>query len=162
GSRALLSRLGSCYLCKISAVQGEQRLCWLALTLIVGIQCSNGVVVAADQQATHGALGAATVGQAITKVRIVGPDTLFAASGHAGLGQQVAAVIDRKRKDFANWPYSAVIKDVQKEFREIINPAFESARLAAQVYGPQAAQEQAVCGSLLAAPFKDGLHLIEI
>jgi 20S proteasome alpha/beta subunit len=66
------------------------------VTLLVGVLCSAGAVIAADRQATHGAMGQMTVGQPVTKIRIIGGDTLFACSGHAGLGQQLAAIVDPK------------------------------------------------------------------
>jgi hypothetical protein len=45
------------------------------MTLLVGVLCSNGAVIAADRQAMHGAMGQMTVGQAVTKVRIIGSNS---------------------------------------------------------------------------------------
>ncbi len=132
------------------------------MTLVVGILCTDGIVVAADQQAQHGALGQPTVGQPMTKVEIIGTDTLFAASGHIGLAQQLAAVIERTRDRFDNQAYHGAIKHVQSAFREIINPALETAGYGVRVYGQQAAMELATCGCLLGAPFKKDLKLVEI
>ena len=132
------------------------------MTLVVGIFCTDGIVVAADRQATHGALGQPTVAQPMTKVQVIGTDTLFAASGHVGLAQQLAEVIGRKRKDFDNQAYHGAIKHVQKDFRELIDPALNTAGLAARVYGQQVAMVPATCGCLLGAPFKKDLKLVEI
>lgn len=132
------------------------------MTLLVGVLCSNGIVIAADRQATHGAMGQMTVGQAVTKIRIVKGDTLFASSGHHGLGQQLAGMIDDKRAEFTNQPYDKSITKLQDHLRPLINKGFETAGLAARVVGPNIAQSDAICHSLLAAPFKDGLKLVEI
>jgi hypothetical protein len=132
------------------------------VTLIVGILCSDGIVVAADQQATHGAMGVPTVGQAVTKVQLFGGDILFAASGHAGLGQQLGSVIERRRGDFKKSPYAALIREVQTDFRALVDPAYRTAQAAAPIIGPQAAASDVVCHSVLATTFKDGFHLVEI
>jgi len=131
------------------------------VTLLVGVLCSNGIVIAADRQATHGALGQQTVGQQVTKVRIIKGDTLFASSGHNGLGQQLAAIVDEKRPELNNQSYDKSIIKLQDHLRPVINKAFETAGLAARVIG-NAASNDALCGNLLAGPFKDGLKLVEI
>src|ERR1700732_1580079 len=107
-------------------------------------------------------MGQMTVGQSVTKVRIVKGDSLFASSGHNGLGQQLAGIIDDKRPEFTNQPYDKSITKLQDHLRPLINKTLETAGLAARVLGPQIAQSDAICHSLLAAPFKDGLKLVEI
>ncbi len=58
------------------------------MTLIVGILCRDGAVIAADQQSTHGS----GVGQPTTKIRILDSGILFAASGDVGMGQQIERI----------------------------------------------------------------------
>jgi len=132
------------------------------VTLLVGVLCSNGVVIAADRQATHGALGQQTVGQSVTKVQVLGGQALYATSGHKGLGQQLGAVVDAKHQEFKNQSYHAHITKLQEALRKVTDPAFTTAKLAAGVVGHNAAASDAICGGLLAAGFKDGLKLIEI
>lgn len=132
------------------------------MTLLVGILCTNGIVIAADRQAMHGTAGSPTVAQPATKVTPIDGKALFATSGHVGLGQQLTAVIEKRLKEFGNHKYHAAIKHVQKDFRDIIDPALKTAGFAAQVYGPQAAASDATCGGLLAAGFSDGFKLVEI
>jgi 20S proteasome alpha/beta subunit len=119
------------------------------------------VVIAADRQATHGAMGQQTVGQPVTKIRVIKGDMLFASSGQNGLGQQLAAIVEDKRPEFTNQTYHKWIAKLQDHFRPVINKGFETAGLAARVMGNAAAAD-AICGSLLAAPFRDGLKLVEI
>ena len=125
------------------------------MTIVVGILCSDGIVIAADRQATHGTMGQPTVGQAVTKVRIIRDDALFAISGHLGLGQQLAAIVEDKRQEFRNQPYDKSIAKLQEHLRPLVNSAFQTAGLASKVYGAQAASSDCICHSLLAAPFKD-------
>lgn len=132
------------------------------MTLLIGILCTDGIVIAADRQATHGAAGQTTIAQPVTKVTPINGDTLFATSGHVGLGQQLTSEIEKRAGQFRNQRYHATIKHVQEDFRKIINPALETARLAAGVVGHGVAAEVATCSSLLAAEFKDGIRLIEI
>jgi hypothetical protein len=134
------------------------------MTLLIGILCSDGAVIAADRQASHGALGTTTVGQQVTKVSIIGPDVLFACSGRVGMGQQFEAFITQLRDDnyFVQNKYSIAIGRVQQHFRPIVEGAFKTAGAAIHVLGQQAAQSDCICGGLLAAPFKDGMKLVEI
>jgi 20S proteasome alpha/beta subunit len=131
------------------------------VTLLAGVLCSNGAVIAADRQATHGTMGQPTVGQSVTKVQVLHGAALYATSGHKGLGQQLCAVVDGKQPEFKNQRYDANIVKLQEALRPLINNALNTAGLAARVIG-NAAVGDSFCGGLLAAGFKDGLKLVEI
>jgi 20S proteasome alpha/beta subunit len=131
------------------------------VTLLVGVLCSNGVVIAADRQATHGALGVQTVGQPITKVRVIRDEVLYATSGHNGLGQQFGAIVEGKQQEFKNQGYHSNIIKLQQALRSLADAALKTATHAAGVIGNAAASD-CLCGGLLAAGFRDGLKLIEI
>lgn len=132
------------------------------MTLIVGVLCEDGCVIGADRQATHGAMGQQTVGQPTTKVKIIEGNTLIATSGKVGMGQQFSALVERKHKEIGGRNYHSFDKAFQKDLRDIINPALETAHRAIPVVGHQAAMSDAVCCGLLATKFKDGLRVIEI
>ena len=132
------------------------------MTLLVGVLCSNGAVIAADRQATHGAMGQQTVGQSVTKVQVIRDEALYATSGHKGLGQQLCAVVEGKQQEFKNQGYDRNIVKLQEALRPIIDAGFQTARHAAAVLGNAVAASDCVCGGLLAAAFKDGLKLVEI
>lgn len=57
------------------------------MTLIVGIKCSDGVVLGADGAATLGPLGRPTVVQQVAKLHIIENRIIMAVSGPVGLGQ---------------------------------------------------------------------------
>src|SRR5262249_13547334 len=103
-----------------------------------------------------------TVGQSVTKVRVIRGDTLFACSGHNGLGQQLSAIVEEKRPEFSNQSYDRSIVKLQDHLRPLVNKGFETARLAAGLVGNNVAANDCMCASLLAAPFRDGLKLVEI
>jgi hypothetical protein len=119
-------------------------------------------VIAADRQATHGALGQQTVGQPVTKVQVIRGEALYATSGHKGLGQQLCAIVEAKQQEFRNQSYDRNIVKLQEALRPIIDAGFQTARNAAGVIGSAVAANDCICGGLLAAGFKDGLKLIEI
>jgi 20S proteasome alpha/beta subunit len=131
------------------------------MTLLVGIVCDGGAVIAADRQASHGVFGNITVGHQVSKINAIGGNTLFASSGPVGLNQQLANVVQGELHQFKNRNYAGVATLLQKKVREIIDPALQTAGHAARVIG-QAAQSDVLCSSLLATEFKDGLQLIEI
>lgn len=132
------------------------------MTLLVGVLCSNGAVIAADRQATHGAMGQQTVGQSVTKVQVIRAEALYATSGHKGLGQQLCAIVEGKQQEFKNQGYDRNIVKLQEALRPVVDAGFQTARNAAGVIGNVAAASDCICGGLLAAGFKDGLKLIEI
>lgn len=132
------------------------------MTLLVGVLCEHGAVIASDRQASHGVMGNQTVGLPVTKVRILGTSTLFASSGPIGLSQQYAASIEPHAPRFGGGKYHGNFDlSLQKGLRQILNPALETAGLAAKFIG-NAVNPDVLCQSLLAARFQDGLKLIEI
>jgi 20S proteasome alpha/beta subunit len=134
------------------------------MTLLIGILCSDGAVIAADKQATHGALGMMTVGQQITKISAISGSVLFASSGYHGMSQQFEAVITPwvGEEYFTKNGYPIAINRVQQAFRPIVEGAFKTAQSAAPILGHQAAQADCICGSIFAAAFKDGMKVVEI
>ena len=132
------------------------------MTLLVGILCNDEIVIATDQQVTLGALGAPTVGQAGTKATIINGQAIYASSGAVGVGQQICAGIAAELGKFGQSTYHASAQLVQKRIRDILVPTFDVANKAAPVIGLQAAQMDALCSSVLAARFQDGVRLIDI
>jgi 20S proteasome alpha/beta subunit len=136
------------------------------VTLIVGILCEGGVVVAADKQMTQGAMGMRTIGQAGTKVDLFRDtndklsDALFAATGPASLAQQLSSLIEHNHQPLSAMPYHQAVPQLQSAFRQVIAPAMQMAQQAARLV-PTAAHD-ALCGAVLAMQFQDGVKLIEV
>jgi 20S proteasome alpha/beta subunit len=65
------------------------------MTLIVGIRCSDGVVVGADGAATLGALGQTTVRQPVRKLASIDKKVIVGVSGHIGLGQRITGEVEK-------------------------------------------------------------------
>jgi hypothetical protein len=124
------------------------------MTLLVGIVCEGGAVIAADRQASHGVYGNVTVGHQVSKINIIGGNTLFASSGPVGLSQQFANVIQGELAQFRNRNYAGMATLLEKKIREILDPALQTAGHAARVIG-QAAQSDVLCSSLLATEKMD-------
>jgi len=132
------------------------------MTLLVGVWCQDGAVFAADKQTSHGTAGAMTVGHPTTKIVTLKNKALFAASGHRGLGQQIAAALLSRIDKFDGQPIASAAKEIQADFRGVAGPAFEMAQKAAPFIGQQAAGGDVTCGSILAAKFNDGISIVEI
>lgn len=131
------------------------------MTLLVGIICPDGAVIASDKQASHGAFGTMTVTQSTTKITPIENDILFASSGPIGLGQQIADAIDQDSNNIHLDNYHQYAPKGQQKIRELMHPSWQMAAVATPVIG-SAAQADAMCGCLLAAAFRDGIKLIEI
>jgi 20S proteasome alpha/beta subunit len=59
------------------------------VTLIVGIRCQDGIVLAADSAATFDAAGIHTIRQSVNKLEIISDCMVIGVSGAVGLGQQL-------------------------------------------------------------------------
>lgn len=119
-------------------------------------------MIAADKQTSHGSMGGVTVGIPTTKINSIKNKVLLASSGWRGMGIQLAAAIEENVDGFERQPVAISIKQVQVKHRELAMPALTTAQAAIPVIGHQAAQNEAVCGSLLAAKWVDGVAIVEI
>jgi 20S proteasome alpha/beta subunit len=132
------------------------------MTLLVGIVCQDGAVIAADKQTSHGSMGGMTVGMPTTKIKAIKDKVLLASSGWRGTGIQLGAMIEDNIDGFERQPVAISIKQVQDKHRQLAMPLLQAAQSAVNVIGHQAAQSEAICGSLLAAKWNDGVYIVEI
>jgi 20S proteasome alpha/beta subunit len=65
------------------------------LTVLVGIYCTDGIVIGADSAATNSAGSMSTVEQPIEKIDIVDGRLLVAGTGSVGLGQRFVSAVDK-------------------------------------------------------------------
>lgn len=64
------------------------------MTLLIGIRCKDGVVVAADSAVTFGTLGGNTIEQKTQKIEIIGGALILAGTGAVGLAQRFSAQLE--------------------------------------------------------------------
>jgi 20S proteasome alpha/beta subunit len=66
------------------------------VTLIVGILCEDGVVLASDSAATYAAGTTLTIGQQeVTKIHKLGDDFAYASTGSIGVSQLVVSELEK-------------------------------------------------------------------
>lgn len=131
------------------------------MTLLVGIVCEDGAVIAADRQVSHGALGTPTVGMVGNKVFDFGGDLIYAVSGPISLAQQLGNVFTAQYAAMKRSPYFGVVQGLQNGTAQVLIPALRTAKQASEALG-QAALMEGLSGAVLAVPFQDGLKLIEV
>src|SRR5439155_17821827 len=124
------------------------------MTLILGIRCSDGIVLGADGSATLGALGTYTARQqSVKKLRIVRDKIVFGLSGPVGLGQLLCAGVEVADGEGAlGGRVEQVAEYLRGVFWQRIEPEMRSAIVAQQVVGSQAAAQSAICSAILALP----------
>jgi 20S proteasome alpha/beta subunit len=132
------------------------------VTLLVGILSTDGVVIATDRQVTHGTMGQATVAQSATKAEIINGQALYASAGPMAVGQQICAAMKVMQGQFGGKICSASVQLIQPAIRAILDPAFDTAKKAGQIMGPQLALVDVITTGLLAAKFQDGIRLLDI
>ena len=133
------------------------------MTLIIGIRCSDGIVLGADGSATLGALGTHTARQqSVKKLRIVRQDAVFGLSGPVGLSQLLCATVDEAiDKNHLRGRVEQVAEHLRGAFWKLIEPAMKSAIVAQQLIGNAAASSSAICAVVLALPIEDRPELIQ-
>lgn len=117
------------------------------MTLLVGILCDDGAVMAADRQLTQGLVGTPS-----SKIRRVNENTLFASSGPVGVGQQVEYILRQSHPKFEQMDYAEAAIQMQPIIQEkILSPSYAIPKmLGGQIEA---------CECLFASVFKDGLCL---
>jgi 20S proteasome alpha/beta subunit len=130
------------------------------VTLIVGIKCSDGVVVASDSAATFSAAGRPTIGQQdIRKVVTIRDHILFSSSGAVGISQividRITTLWDKKAFRDIKSP-DEVMDKLGKEILQLINPYLQSATWTRQLAGDAS---MSLCKSLVAMPVNRLPHL---
>ncbi|MFC1846936.1 hypothetical protein ACFLYS_02635 [Chloroflexota bacterium] len=110
------------------------------MTVVIGIKCSEGIVMGADGAATLGAMGVRTIVQPTAKLRIIGDNGIFGFSGQVGLSQlffdRATSVCARLRTDGA----PEVCRKLRDAFLEDTRVAMQTASLARTVVGGIAAE----------------------
>ena len=120
------------------------------MTLIVGIRCSDGVVMGADGGTTAGAVIQPTV-----KLQTIGDNIIMGTAGPRGLGQLYRRQVELlwNNQDFG---VSKSVEDAQKAIRDAIQQEVGAAKAIAQsnipLMGQQPAVQQVDTSTLVAVP----------
>lgn len=132
------------------------------MTLIIGIKCSDGLVLGADSAATMStATGLETIVQSMPKLEVVKDKVIVGVSGPVGLGQLYTDRIDKVCDDIGNRDVPEVCRKLRNEFIQDAQIAFQMAALAVNVLGPQA-RASVISSTLVALAAKNNeLQLIE-
>jgi 20S proteasome alpha/beta subunit len=129
------------------------------MTLLVGIRCADGVVIAADSGATFGSLGQSTVMQPTgRKIEVMHGKALLATSGSVGLAQrfcgELTEAVAAGKQRLRGRP-DQVMVEIRTLLWKHLEPEMRAAHLAQQIVGPQAAQPSAVALCMVALVVND-------
>jgi 20S proteasome alpha/beta subunit len=132
------------------------------MTLIIGIRCEEGVVIAADSLAILGTLGFTTT-QNITKIELPRDDVIFGLSGFVGLGQKISDSLEQK------WDYITgekrkkieCRKTIEKQYWSVLENEIKKAAVSKDLFGQEAIMN-ATCTSLIAFPAEDQPVLLSV
>lgn len=126
------------------------------MTLIVGIQCSDGVVMASDSAATLSTGAAATIGQQrVKKIINLSSSILYAATGSVGMSQLVSHAVSNIWKgrgaqfQQAGFLDGEVMKVLGSEIAQTVHPYLQTGALTRQL-GIDGSGS--LCKSLVALP----------
>jgi hypothetical protein len=123
------------------------------MTIIVGVRCSDGVVLGVDSASTNSAGPMPLLRMGSDKLQVVGDRVLFATTGSVGLSQRFCDIIKSQydKKMFSQQDAVTGGKTLAKEMvQDMRNTGI-----------PMHPQNGWGFGALLAAEFKDNVELIE-
>lgn len=134
------------------------------MTLIVGIRCSDGIVVGADGAATLGSMGHMTVQQkTVKKLSILEGKIIVGVSGPVGIGQRLRAVIEEAYKSNRFKGRAELAMGVMRKafWDEVVGNEWNVAGVVSGTLGPQIAATSANSAMLLALPIEKKPELIQ-
>jgi hypothetical protein len=126
------------------------------MTLIVGIRCSDGIVMAADGAATLGALGMQTAAQkTVKKLGIIQDTIIVGAAGSVGIAQRSQALIEDgwKAGTFTGRAETVMGTLRRQLWDQVVGPEWTCAGVVTKVYG-SAAGNAASSSLMLALPIQ--------
>lgn len=133
------------------------------MTLIIGMKCSDGIVMGADSAATLAEMGQEIIRQETVKLEMLENRIIVGVSGPVGLGQRIKAELQYlwTNQGLMNRKYADVMKIVRENiWNKHILPEMQIAQMAANVLGP-VARTSALTSTLVAWPLNEGPQLIQ-
>lgn len=123
------------------------------MTLIIGIKCSDGIVMGADGAATLGAMGQFTVRQPKKKLEIFQGTVIVGNSGPVGLAQRIGGEIKMlwDKRAFSNKKPFQAMTIIRGVMFKHVGPELEAAGVARPALG-HIAVESALCFTLVGLP----------
>ena len=132
------------------------------MTLIVGILCEGGIVLAADSQATLGSPAGMTAAvRTARKLTIVHEKAVIGVSGPVGLGQRLTALIEEKTKNHFHHDPMKIVGQLRSEMWSLVKPEIEASQVVARATNNANFLQNALCTTLVAMPTGDGAKLIQ-
>jgi hypothetical protein len=124
------------------------------MTLIIGILCEDGIVMAADGAATPGALGNRTVQQPVKKLTSIADAAIVGVSGPVGLGRIFVGTIDQlwSNRAFSNKQPHEAMTVIRDNLWPHVEKHFRAANIAAPVLGAAVATQNTLSQSVVAIP----------
>lgn len=136
------------------------------MTLIIGVKCSDGIVIGADDAVTIGALDAPTARQKIHKLTLWGGDLLMGVSGALGVAQQLEDAIQERwitaskpDVEFAQRTYKNVLALLREAVWSVVEVELQHAAVAKPALGSKS-EASAVTHSMFAFATPKGPHLV--
>jgi ATP-dependent protease HslVU (ClpYQ) peptidase subunit len=111
------------------------------VTLIIGIKCSDGVVVGADGAATFGNISQTTIQQPVRKLTVIEESIIVGASGPVAIAQVYVSEIRRLAKSghFTKYP-AGVFSGIRDAVWPQVEKEWKAAGVVSKAMGPQAMQ----------------------
>lgn len=131
------------------------------MTLIVGIKCTDGLVLGADSAATMmTATGLETIVQSTAKLEVVKDKVIVGVSGPASLAQLYTNRVGNVCDEIGDLEVAEACRKLRAELIKDAQIAFQMAKLAIAVLGSQA-QSSVISSTLVALAAKNEPQLIE-
>ena len=132
------------------------------MTVLVGIRCLDGVVIASDSAATFGSNGSMTIGQQeVQKVSIIADSIAYAGTGAVGISQLIINTIGKRwvAKSFSGVRNpDDMMNEIGKAIGELVAPYWQTAQIQRHLTGDASAS---LCKSLISVPVNKRFELFQ-
>lgn len=135
------------------------------MTLILGVQCSEGIVLGADGAVTLAGNGQETIRQETSKLDILGDGHIVVGvAGFSGLALRIKGEIEAlwMERALGQMPLHDAMKTIQETlWQKHIGPSMQIAQVAERIIG-QSARNNTIASTVVALPLRGVLHLLTI
>ena len=124
------------------------------MTLIVGIKCTDGIVVGADGAATISSMGQETIRQPTKKLEVRSGKVIIGVSGPVGLGQRIMAEVEDlwDKNAFKDMRSVQAMVTIRNAIWPHVRSELEASGVVARLLGPKVALGSSVCQTVTAMP----------
>lgn len=134
------------------------------MTLIIGVRCTDGVVIAADSAVTMGSVVGGTTAELTVgrKLSILHDSMIVGFSGFTGLAYRLTETLREQHPSFKTKPAHKALEKIREHLLPTVESELKMARVVAETTRSQEALQTAIFSILIGIPLNGAPQLISL